>query len=214
MSDNRPSRLASHPEDIESKLNALIERFDSTAPRKPTEERVQTDSQADRDQFLDENKADIAKLSALLASKLSQQSDATGRSASDEQSDLAKLSSLLNNVLTKMDEPLPSDKENNGKSISILDLDPDRPLAEQQKEEKPKQNSALESLFANRAAALQPPKQTDVPLKLDPVFQKVRPLPISDCIILLQLNSPKFYHCASTSKCSRLECREILWCKL
>lgn len=278
VSDNRP-RLVSHPEDIESKLNALIERFDSTTPRKPTEERVQTDSQADRDQFLDENKADIAKLSALLASKLSQQSDATGRSANDEQSDLAKLSSLLNNVLTKMDEPLPSDKENNdsaknvplpgklgknaaleamfakralaedksppilrddpeyqkyfkmlkvgmprptveqalerdGKSILILDLDPERPLAEQQKEEKPKQNSVLEALFANRAAALQPLKQTDVPLKLDPVFQKVRPFPISDCIILLQLNSPKFYRCASTSKCSRLECREILWCKL
>ena len=250
VTDNsRPSRLLPNPDDIESKLNALIERFDSTAPRKPAQEEVQTDSQADRDQFLDENKADIAKLSALLASKLADQSDANGKSANDEQSDLAKLSSLLNNVLTKMDEPLPSDQGNNdsaknvplpgklgknaaleamfakraalaeergppilrddpeyqkyfkmlkvgmprptveqalerdGKSVSILDLDPERPLADQQKEEKQKPNNALEALFANRAAALQPPKQTDVPLKLDPEFQKVRSFPTSYCII-------------------------------
>ena len=64
--------------------------------------------------------------------------------------------------------------ERDGKDVSILDLDPERPLADQQKEKKtkPNKNAALEALFAKRAAALQPTKKDDVPLKNDPEYQK------------------------------------------
>jgi hypothetical protein len=64
--------------------------------------------------------------------------------------------------------------ERDGKDVSILDLDPERTLAEQQTEpkSKPNKNAALEALFANRAAALQPKTNDDVPLKNDPEYQK------------------------------------------
>ncbi|KAL3782204.1 hypothetical protein HJC23_001024 [Cyclotella cryptica] len=60
--------------------------------------------------------------------------------------------------------------ERDGKDASILDLDPEKPLAEQ-KGKKPNKNTALEALFASRAAALKP-KENDVPLKNDPEYQK------------------------------------------
>lgn len=241
-SDNRlaqPSHRLSNPEDIENKLSSLIERFDSRgSQQQQTPEQIQSAAGEQR-QFIEENQSDITKLTALLASKLGQQADATGTSEANDQSDLAKLSFLLTEVLSKMDDSSPSDQENkeptdnspppgklgknaalealfakraalaegaeppilrvdpeyqkyfkmqklgmprptieqalerDGKDISILDMDPDRPLAEQLTEKgQPNKNAALEALFASRAAAMQQPKKHDVPLKNDPEYQK------------------------------------------
>lgn len=236
-----PLRFSS-PEDIETKLATLIERFDSKGTQPPRE--VQNDTKLEHDErqkFVQDNYADITKLSALLAAKLGKQSDSTlstgsEQASTNDQTDLAKLSSLLTEVLSKMhdqssehqksSEPaqnisspgrqsknavlealfakraaLSEEKEapilredpeyqkyfkmqklglprptivqaleRDGKDASILDLNPELPLAEQ-KRKKPNKNAALEALFASRAAALKP-TENDVPLKNDPEYQK------------------------------------------
>jgi hypothetical protein len=236
-SEHRGSRRMSHPEDIESKLTSLLERFDSRKAQRQTSEHIEGAVDEQR-QFLEENQSRITKLTSLLASKLGQQTAVGGTSASNDPSDLSKLSTLLTEVLSRMDDssadqneatnlpPSPgkssknaalealfakraalSDEmeppilredpeyqkyfkmqklgmprpvieqalERDGKDVSILGLDPDRPLAEQQQEKsqsKPNKNAALEALFANRAAAMQQPEKHDVPLKNDPEYQK------------------------------------------
>ena len=238
-------------EEVENKLAELLNNFGaSQRANKP-----QPEVPNEQVEVIENSKADIAKLSALLATKIDKPSGSdadqpapppTQELTSTDQSNLENLPTLLSQVLDKLEKPEtdgPEQTEENestkkespnkalealfakraslqqeeeaqlktlgedpeykkyfkmlkmglpraaviqalerdGKDASIIDLDPNRPLAEQQQEKseeaaKPNKNAALESLFAKRAASMKENDETESPNKktsaLEALFEK------------------------------------------
>ena len=152
-SEKRISSRFTTAEEVEKKLNELIETFGA---KKANESRDEMSKE--QKELLEKNQADIVKLSALLTKEivdadsklphLTEQLTAT-------QSGLASLPSLLSQVIQKLDKPIIEETEE-GENDS--------------KEDSP--NKALESLFAKRIALIDEVDSQPKPLQSDPEYAK------------------------------------------
>lgn len=152
-SEKRISSRFTTAEEVEKKLNELIETFGA---KKANESRDEMSKE--QKELLEKNRADIAKLSALLSKEivdadsklphLTEQLTAT-------QSGLASLPSLLSQVIQKLEKPIIEETEE-GENDS--------------KEDSP--NKELESLFAKRIALIDEVDSQPKPLQSDPEYAK------------------------------------------
>lgn len=152
-SDKRISSRFTSAEEVEKKLNELIETFGA---KKANESR--DDMSKEQKELLEKSQADIAKLSALLSkeivdadSKLPQLTE----QLTATQSGLESLPSLLSQVIQKLEKPIIEESEE-GENDS--------------KEDSP--NKALESLFAKRIALIDEVHSQPKPLHSDPEYAK------------------------------------------
>ncbi|KAL9178540.1 LOW QUALITY PROTEIN: hypothetical protein ACHAXT_001878 [Thalassiosira profunda] len=156
-------------EEVENRLSEIIESFDA---RKSKREEEKQKKQSEEQELIDKNRADIDRLSSLLATKIgaiADEPDADTESspvqpspveANEEQSTFEKLPSLLTQVLDKMEQPAPEAAEEEPKPAV---REPTRNDSD---------NKALEALFAKRAALSEEEESKPKNLRDDPEYAK------------------------------------------
>lgn len=158
-----------------------------------------SDKSTTSDEVTSNDQPDLAKLSSLLTDVLSRMEQIHAADDSDSTKQPTNKNAALEALFAKraalsdeQEKPVRDDPEfqkyfkmlklglprsavaqaleRDGKDATILDLDPNLPLADQ-KGKNPNKNAALEALFANRAASMQP-SDASLPLKNHPDYQK------------------------------------------
>ena len=151
--DKRISSRFATAEEVEKKLNELIETFGA---KKANESR--DDMSKEQKELLEKSQADIAKLSALLSKEIgdadSKLPHPTGQLTAT-QSGIESLPSLLSQVIQKLEKPIIEESEE-GENDSKGDSP----------------NKALESLFAKRIALIDEVDSQPKPLHSDPEYAK------------------------------------------
>jgi hypothetical protein len=150
-SDKGTSSRFNTAEEVERKLNELIEIFDVKRANESRDKKSK-----EHIELLEKSQADIAKLSALLSEKiLDADSKLPTQQVKDIQANLVSLPSLLSQVLQKLEKPIIEESEEDENDA---------------KEQLP--NKALESLFAKRVALLEEVDAQPKPLNSDPEYAK------------------------------------------
>jgi hypothetical protein len=158
-----------------------------------------SDKSTTSDEVTSNDQPDLAKLSSLLTDVLSRMEQIHAADDSDSTKQPTNKNAALEALFAKraalsdeQEKPIRDDPEfqkyfkmlklglprsavaqaleRDGKDATVLDLDPNLPLADQ-KDKNPNKNAALEALFGNRAASMQP-SDASLPLKNHPDYQK------------------------------------------
>ncbi len=139
-------------EEVERKLNELIETFDVKRANESRDKKSK-----EHYELLEKSRADISKLSALLSKEIADAADSKlpTQQMTDIEANIESLPSLLSQVLQRLEKPImeESDEDENDSN-----------------EQSP--NKALESLFAKRVAIIEEVDAQPRPLNSDPEYAK------------------------------------------